>query len=76
MADAKKCDRCGMFYESTNYDERSYMPGGVGYFNILQLLDKRQNGDVITRRKYDLCPDCRLILSNWLTEVQGEETKK
>lgn len=62
MADAKKCDRCGVYYIHEKYDGRSYRPDNGGYFNILQLLDKRPNGDVKNQIKYDLCPDCRLNL--------------
>lgn len=52
MSDAKKCDRCGRFFER---DEQSCE------MRITQdLLDFRH-------KHYDLCPDCMSKLERWLS---------
>lgn len=61
MADAKKCDRCGHYYDA--YDEeldmmdekRSTVSDGVGLCH---------NG--YTPRYYDLCPMCLYGFVNWM----------
>lgn len=55
MSDAKKCDRCGKFYdiyEPVDNAAGFYFANNVG--SSLQPL-------------YDLCPDCMEELINWLT---------
>lgn len=57
MSLAKKCDRCGNLYESKNMD----ICGVI--VNSLSLIDRdAQNTRVITRRYFDLCPECLLSL--------------
>lgn len=52
--DAKKCDRCGAYYEekSTTYNTK---------FEIVTL-----NGSNYSRKKYDLCPVCFEKLQKFL----------
>ena len=57
MADAKKCDRCGAFYEA-------YRPGKKGPpMNGIDMMDL---GDPITDekliRRFELCPTCAAYL--------------
>ena len=58
--DAKKCDRCGAFYE-------------VRYSNIIDELTKAINAIThaedlreIMEENVDLCPDCSKQLLKWL----------
>lgn len=48
---AKKCDRCGEFYELVND-------------SMIQLIDDRTD---LVLRKIDLCPDCYEELNRYLT---------
>lgn len=59
MADAKKCDKCGNFFEYVLDNS----PGINGRkVRGVALLD-----DVSRRLKYvDLCPECTLNLCKWL----------
>lgn len=52
---AKKCDRCGSYYEPTNEGNNA-----LKIFNIFSLV-----GMKITR---DICPDCMDDLQKWLKQ--------
>ena len=54
MADAKKCDRCGKYYENKN-------PG----FSISRL---KYAGDLMGRIEIDLCEDCCEQFNKWLED--------
>ena len=62
MAMAKKCDRCGAFYE--NYTtQRSKKEGRV---NTIQTKETDENGNIaFTVNTYDLCPDCMKEFFSW-----------
>ncbi len=52
---ARKCDRCGQFYDL--YDGRKVF-SGRGYANGLMLINEASNGDYDRQKLYDLCPGC------------------
>lgn len=52
---AKKCDRCGKFYD--HYDGMSRFRGGCKA-NALVLIDRDLDGKYWSRKSYDLCPAC------------------
>lgn len=57
--DAKKCDRCGKFYDEYNVkDEQSP--------NSFRLLRKTENRVNYKLDEYDLCPECMAKLQEWL----------
>jgi hypothetical protein len=61
MALAKKCDRCGKFYESY----------GNNSFNAIMQTCKDQYGYRAKKNKeWDLCPECKENLEAWLNGGQ------
>lgn len=58
MADVKKCDRCGAFYEK-NKNNKSYTR------NIVGVYLRYQDTDVA---RYDLCDECVEKLKQFLSE--------
>ena len=58
MSDAKKCDRCGRFYDIYKPDDNA-----VGF----RFID---SAEYPLRPVYDLCPDCMGELINWLTKPE------
>lgn len=65
MADAKKCDRCGAFFEP--YIK---VAGAKSkrYFKRITIINKDLNGlgDSLTNPSYDLCENCVESLEDWL----------
>ena len=61
MGLAKRCDRCEKLYESKDIDIRGAIVNGLGL-----ISRDAQNANAITRRYFDLCPECLLSLANWL----------
>lgn len=61
MSLAKKCDRCGNLYEPKNMN----VCGAI--INGLSLIDRdEQNSKAVSRRYFDLCPECLAYFANWL----------
>ena len=61
MGLAKKCDRCGNLYEPKDIDIRGAIVNG------LSLIDRDdRNSRAVSRRYFDLCPECLAHLANWL----------
>lgn len=66
---AKKCDRCGKFFE--HYD-------GVKEFkntekaNALYLIDRDLDNKYWGRKSYDLCSECMKKLENFLKGGGGD----
>ena len=54
MSNAKKCDRCGAFYEKSN-------PGGG-------CIEHAENKMCSSTMKADLCPWCYSKLTRWLKD--------
>ncbi len=61
MAKARKCDRCGKFYEQYKGNEVSKNEKANGLF----LVDKDWNEEYYRRKVYDLCPDCMRKLESF-----------
>lgn len=61
MSLAKKCDRCENLYEPKDIDIRGAIVNGIGL-----ISRDAQNTNAITRRYFDLCPECLFSLANWL----------
>lgn len=59
---AKKCDRCGRFYE--NYDGRKAFHKSQS--NSLSLRDTDCEGKFWKRDRFDLCEDCMTKLESFL----------
>lgn len=59
---AKKCDRCGNFYE-------------IYGSNTTANCVYKQNGDCISRCKcdikYELCPECMTEFEEWISIYKG-----
>lgn len=61
MGLAKKCDLCGNLYEPKDMD----ICGAI--VNGLSLISRdEQNSRAVSRRYFDLCPECLAYLANWL----------
>lgn len=61
MGLAKRCDRCEKLYEPKDIDIRGAIVNGIGL-----ISRDAQNTNAISRRYFDLCPECLLSLANWL----------
>ena len=61
MGLAKRCDRCEKLYEPKDIDIRGAIVNGIGL-----ISRDAQNTNAITRRYFDLCPECLLSFANWL----------
>lgn len=61
MGLAKRCDRCEKLYEPKDIDIRGAIVNGLGL-----ISRDAQNTNAITRRYFDLCPECLLSFNNWL----------
>lgn len=68
MADAKKCDRCGKFYQETE-------PTALG--SLASAMEQLLSPGTICARKLlvekflDLCPSCSASLTQWLKGKEG-----
>ncbi len=78
MADAKKCDRCGKYYDDydgVGFPENSDGPlentldlrMGKGKYDRMHLVRADDYGN----RRFDLCPDCMAALISFIK--QGEK---
>lgn len=65
MANAKKCDRCGVFYESYNVKEHDKNTNGFMALNI----DLR--GGYSFHKAQDLCPACNKSLHDWFEKCKS-----
>ena len=61
MGLAKRCDRCEKLYEPKDIDIRGAIANGLGL-----ISRDAQNTNAVTRRYFDLCPECLLSFANWL----------
>lgn len=62
MALAKKCDRCGKFYDEYNSAEDDKNINGIMTLNI----DKQ--GRYYKHKPLDLCPFCKCLFEKWLNK--------
>ena len=61
MGLAKKCDRCEKLYEPKDINISGAIVNGIGL-----ISRDAQNTNAISRRYFDLCPECLLSFANWL----------
>lgn len=68
MAMARKCDRCGAFYEQ--YSTQVKELAGIAAINGFALIKRIEGSDeyIIEARPKDLCPDCTESLLSWLRD--------
>lgn len=66
MANAKKCDRCGSYYDS--YNDKS----NAKKINGIMLINIDSNNRYFSHGPYDLCPACSDELMKWF----GKENEK
>ena len=59
--DAKKCDRCGAFYDV----EYERLNGGA-FFNQVHKINPYATLQSSTRAKFDLCNDCRKAFEEFM----------
>ena len=60
---ARKCDRCGHFYDHYQGDEMFKETGGA---NALRLIDRYEDNTFFGMDIYDLCPECMQKLERFL----------
>ena len=65
MALAKKCDRCGKFYDEYNFakDDKN--------INGIMTLNLDEHDDYYAHDPLDLCPSCKDSFEKWLNK-KGE----
>ena len=67
MALAKKCDRCGIYYEQQNISFKRQSINGI------MLVDRKANNESqFGRVNMDLCPKCLNSLVDWLAYDEKE----
>ena len=62
MADAKKCDICGAYYDKPNTDELAY------------IITYTDNDDTIDC--FELCRDCRLAFVDFIENRSNKKENK
>ena len=67
MALAKKCDRCGIYYEQQNISFKRQS------INVIMLVDRKANIEShFGRVNMHLCPKCLNSLVDWLAYDEKE----
>jgi hypothetical protein len=75
MANAKKCDRCGEFYQAVEQNVVEQLAYNIGFL----ARPKNDTTMMLIEQCVDLCPECSRSLKNWLsmkkcdTEEPGED---
>lgn len=67
MANAKKCDRCGKFYESYHTDVNGYSANAIFVAHETSITYKERD----IRFVLDLCPECMNSFTKWLNEKEN-----
>ncbi len=65
MAIAKRCDRCGKFYEYYSTDDNANAVG-------LCLINKIGDAWIVKKSVYDLCPECLLAFDAFINPLKQE----
>ncbi len=68
---AKKCDRCQMFYEPYNPDETLKHSNMIIFAEDYE--DAYGNPDYMEWRQFELCPDCMLDAVKFMQAMMGGE---
>lgn len=74
MSLARKCDRCGDYYEP----ESRHIPNLGGTVNAIRLMDLKYTNGMYDQpcKLYDLCPRCLYELEIWLHEREDHDGRK
>lgn len=68
---AKKCDRCGKYYDTYNVSHDRKKPSGMMFLNV------DENRNYFTNPVIDLCPECMEAVKNFVQGVgDNGEAKK
>ena len=70
MALAKKCDRCGKFYDEYNFANDDKNINGIMTLN----LDAQDH--YYTHKALDLCPSCKDSYEKWLNKKREKINDK
>ena len=72
---AKKCDRCGRYYDHYGINNREAMANGVNlvYITVGHEVTTLAKGD--DNAIYDLCIECMRGLVEYLHEMRNSEVK-
>jgi predicted HNH restriction endonuclease len=69
MAEAKKCDRCGSFYEERDPNFIESLA-----YQIRSIASPRKHGVIYSITSLiDLCPNCSKSLKNWVQIKEGSD---
>lgn len=75
MADAKKCDRCGHFYTSSEkrLDSQGRYLKGITMDGLKYINGDFNQSCTRYEKQIDLCPDCGEKLISWLNAYNSAE---
>lgn len=81
---AKKCDRCGIYYEEGQYIPKNCFELLSNAINELfgykpdyvYVAKVRKSGSIIAERQFDLCPECNLKLRKFMDGEEPEPAPK
>lgn len=68
MADAKKCDRCGKYYDAESSKDKNFRVNGITVYQMALI-----NAYDHPIHNYDLCDQCARDLFHWLCKEEEEE---
>ena len=69
---AKKCDRCGKFYDFYNIECSGNKKKFSKRFNSIDVVRRNMEGGTVANYiKFDLCPDCMADFENFMSS-KGE----
>lgn len=73
MADAKKCDRCGAYYQEVEPTALETLANSMTAIfepkSVLQMI-------AVIEKCLDLCPSCSQSLKGWVKGKEHEEDEK
>ena len=71
MADAKKCDRCGRYYQKQSEQDMSSLEYLAN--SILDALRPKYKIQTAVETLIDLCPCCSESFRRWVNGKEGEK---
>lgn len=65
---AKKCDRCGRYFDHYGFNKAKAEPNGCALYYFDKARNVKSHYEVNANpRTYDLCPECMEGLNKYLT---------